>query len=70
LKPLNHLWSLAIEEQFYSFFPLLLWCAWRLGLNFLTMVATICIVSFASNIYGAYHDPVGGFFPSMPVLGS
>lgn len=30
-KPLLHLWSLAIEEQFYFVWPLVLWMAWRLG---------------------------------------
>jgi peptidoglycan/LPS O-acetylase OafA/YrhL len=62
LKPLNHLWSLAIEEQFYLVFPLLLWCAWRAGLNLLAAVALIGILSFAANLYGAYHDPIGTFF--------
>jgi len=28
-KPLLHLWSLGIEEQFYIVWPLLLWGAWR-----------------------------------------
>lgn len=28
-KPLLHLWSLGIEEQFYIIWPLLLWLAWR-----------------------------------------
>src|SRR5690606_17409396 len=28
-KPLLHLWSLGIEEQFYIFWPLLVWAAWK-----------------------------------------
>jgi peptidoglycan/LPS O-acetylase OafA/YrhL len=31
LKPLLHLWSLGIEEQFYIAWPLALWALWRFG---------------------------------------
>jgi peptidoglycan/LPS O-acetylase OafA/YrhL len=32
-KPLLHLWSLGIEEQFYIFWPFLLLLSWKLRLN-------------------------------------
>jgi len=31
LKPLLHTWSLAVEEQFYVFFPVLIALIWRFG---------------------------------------
>jgi peptidoglycan/LPS O-acetylase OafA/YrhL len=60
LKPLNHLWSLAIEEQFYAVFPLLMWGAWRLaGLGSLRVVAAICAISLAASIH---YAATGSFF--------
>jgi peptidoglycan/LPS O-acetylase OafA/YrhL len=56
MKPLLHLWSLAIEEQFYIIWPLLLWCAWKLRLNRYAVVLTILLVSFLLNIRTS-HDP-------------
>lgn len=47
LKPLLHLWSLAIEEQFYIAWPLLLILAYRLHLNLLPLLALLGITSFA-----------------------
>lgn len=31
LEPLLHTWSLAVEEQFYIFFPLVLWLLARIA---------------------------------------
>ncbi len=62
LKPLNHLWSLAIEEQFYAIFPLLMWGAWRLRIDLLTLVAAICGISFIVNTVDVHYDPTATFF--------
>jgi peptidoglycan/LPS O-acetylase OafA/YrhL len=39
-KPLLHLWSLAIEEQFYIFWPVLLGLAWKRKWRVLWVVGT------------------------------
>ena len=50
-KPLLHLWSLAIEEQFYIVWPLLLWFMYRPGRNLLWPIALIGIVSFSLSLF-------------------
>ncbi|MEL7345918.1 MAG: acyltransferase family protein, partial [Pseudomonadota bacterium] len=48
LKPLLHTWSLAVEEQFYIVFPLLMACLWRLGRG--AVWAALCLLFVASLI--------------------
>lgn len=57
-KPLLHLWSLGIEEQFYILWPCVLWLAWRLRQHLkehlqqhATLWATLALLigSFALN---------------------
>lgn len=50
-KPLLHLWSLGIEEQFYLLWPPLLVLVWKRKSNFLRVVLSIVLVSFALNVW-------------------
>ncbi|TGK44556.1 acyltransferase family protein [Leptospira andrefontaineae] len=62
LKPLLHLWSLGIEEQFYIFWPLTLYLAWRFGLNLFLVTLLTAIVSFVWNIAEFRANPVYSFY--------
>lgn len=62
LKPMMHLWSLAIEEQFYLIYPLLIWGMWRLRFNLLAIVASIGLLSFTLNVTGIREDVTKTFF--------
>ena len=61
-KPLLHLWSLGIEEQFYLFWPLLLMIAARLRMNVLAVAAVLGVASFLLNVALIGSSPVATFY--------
>lgn len=62
LKPLMHLWSLSIEEQFYIFYPLLVWAMWKIGRSVIGVIAALAVVSFAINLGGVASHPIATFY--------
>lgn len=63
LKPLLHTWSLAVEEQYYLFFPLFLALTWRWGSRVLSVVLAVAAVA---SLYLAHTqvpvDPSRAFY--------
>lgn len=59
-KPLLHLWSLGIEEQFYIFYPLALWAAARRRFGIIALITGLGVLSFLANILfiGSHRDYV------------
>ena len=61
-KPLLHLWSLGLEEQFYLCWPLILMLAARLRLSILAVASGLGLASFALNVALIGSDPVATFY--------
>lgn len=70
-KPLLHLWSLAVEEQFYIFWPLILAATWKKHWNLLIIVI-LAFASFVINLFyvgenatAAFYSPLSRFWELM-----
>jgi peptidoglycan/LPS O-acetylase OafA/YrhL len=62
LKPLLHLWSLGVEEQFYIVWPLILVLTWRWPRAQLPTLLALATLSFAFNLLAVKSQPAAAFY--------
>ena len=61
-KPLLHLWSLGIEEQFYLIWPLVLFIAYKLNFNIFTLSLVGALASFGFELHSVKGNPTAAFY--------
>jgi peptidoglycan/LPS O-acetylase OafA/YrhL len=66
-SPVIHYWSLAVEEQFYIFWPIIIFSLWKFGKRRAVAVGvfTITIASFLFSLYLTNVNPIWAFY-SLP----
>lgn len=62
LKPLLHLWSLGVEEQFYCIWPILLVLAFKRRTNIKAVIFGLAITSFFINVASIHFDISATFY--------
>ncbi len=67
-KPLLHLWSLGVEEQFYIVWPLALWLLHRQRLARMPFLIGIGLASFALSVVVAAHQRTADFYSPLTRL--
>jgi len=60
--PLLHTWSLAVEEQFYLFWPVMLCIAARLKCSRVILLSIVTICSFLVMLYLQQHESLKAFY--------
>jgi peptidoglycan/LPS O-acetylase OafA/YrhL len=66
-NPLLHMWSLAVEEQFYLAWPIFLLLLTRIVTNTKTrilVIVSVSLVSFIGSVWLTARNPVNAFFES------
>lgn len=61
-KPLLHLWSLGVEEQFYIFWPLLVSFVYRRRAAIVLLLGGVAAASLALNLMTSASDPTAAFY--------
>jgi peptidoglycan/LPS O-acetylase OafA/YrhL len=64
-KILLHLWSLGVEEQFYIFWPLMLWISAKLGFKTLKVCCVLAVISFGWSFHLVLHDQVAAYYSPL-----
>lgn len=69
-SPVQHFWSLSVEEQFYIFWPALMLlaaaagrrCGWQMRRSVGAALVLVLLCSLAHGIHVSFTDPAPGYF--------
>ncbi len=64
---LIHLWTIAVEEQFYLLYPLVLLAVWKSRrARPLLLIGALAVASFALSVWASYAMPTASFYLTPP----
>lgn len=65
LKPLLHLWSLGIEEQYYLVWPVILIISFRFGKGFLKPAFILLTISLVYSVLTMHSDSTANYYSPL-----